>query len=149
MDQTDIFLPEDPPQYKCIAGITLPASYHSHWPANQDHMRERVKSSLAWCRKHTQLEPPLPVLRSLHSHSYLFLENLKPQPSITMTHISGIASSQAGSGPCRAMLAGWTPQASPAINIYSHTTTIVHTLMDDFKIQCEARDLVVCSASSL
>lgn len=40
VDQADTFLPEDP-QYKHIAGITLPANYHSHWPANEDHITLR------------------------------------------------------------------------------------------------------------
>lgn len=40
VDQADTLFPEEnvPPQYKHIAEITLPASYHSHWPANQEHI---------------------------------------------------------------------------------------------------------------
>lgn len=39
VDQADTCLPKDPPQYKHIAGITLPCRHHSHWPANQDHIK--------------------------------------------------------------------------------------------------------------
>lgn len=88
----------------------------------------------------------------MHTQSYLFLEEHRPQPSNTVTQIGGIAALQftprLDLGHAESRLLDEAPQASPSA-IHSHTTTAVHTLMDDSEIHCEVRDLVVCSAGSL
>lgn len=91
-------------------------------------------------------------MHSFFSHnSYLFLEEHRPQPGNTVTHISGIAAlftSRLDLGHMKSRSLDAAPRARP-FAIHSHTTPTVHTLMDDSEIHCEVRDLVVRSAGSL